>query len=246
MPGFTAFNAHASQALAPVTGASPQAHDTSSSRRKLMTRRQPARKKTATTRDMEQTTADDTTRKPISGKDIKRTSHPGDKPEVKRRKSGSVKSSMSTTKSAVGATRTADSNEVKASKDASHSSTEAASVSLTSMAKLNGFRYNSGQAARPVDPQTVQSTSISYAPETSMIIVSSSHSCSISSCWERPCESYHMFGDSNVTDCWQSSNARCLRLPCKPCGIRQEVAHFCTQALRLRASLRKEVVFRCR
>jgi hypothetical protein len=51
-------------------------------------------------------------------------------------------------------------------------------VSLTSMAKLNGFRYTRAQVAASGDtePQSIQSSSISYVPETSMSIVSEAFS----------------------------------------------------------------------
>lgn len=174
MPGFTAINARASEALASKAGAPPEVDETVAHKGKTTKRRQPARKKPAALKNVDQTALDSSTRKPISGKGKKRASHPGDEPESKRRKSGSVKSSMPTTKTAISSTTMTDPDEVNGIKKPSASSTEAGLISLTSMAKLNGFRYTRAQAARSSEivPHAIQSASVSYAPETSMNSVS--------------------------------------------------------------------------
>lgn len=174
MPGFTAINARTSEAPASKAGAPPEVDETVAPKGKTTKRRQPARKKPAAPRDPDQITPGNNTRKSISGKGKKRTSHPGDESESKRRKSGSVKSSMPTTKTAVSSTTMADPDEVNGIKKPSASSTEAGLISLTSMAKLNGFRYTRAQAARSdeIVPHSITSASVSYAPETSMNSVS--------------------------------------------------------------------------
>lgn len=172
MPGFTAINAPTLEALAPIADAAPEA--ALSGPRKAVKSRQPARKKPAAPKTGGQVAADATAPERISGKGKKRASHPGDEPEPKRRKSGSLKSSMPTTKTAVSATTTADPDQILNAKGASSSSTDAGLVSLTSMAKLNGFRYTRSQAAASGggEQQSTKSTSISYVPETSMSNVS--------------------------------------------------------------------------
>lgn len=177
MPGFTAINARTAEASAPVADAAPEA--AVSGQRKATKRRQPPRKKPAAQKNVGQVAADATAPERISGKGKKRASHPGDEPEPKRRKSGSLKSSMPTTKTAVSATTTADPDGNLSAKGASSSSTDAGLVSLTSMAKLNGFRYTRSQAAASGggEPQSIKSTSISHVPETSMSSVS--EACSL-------------------------------------------------------------------
>jgi hypothetical protein len=172
MPGFTAINARTPEAPAPIADVAPEA--AVSGPRKAVKRRQTARKKPAAQKNVGQVAADATAPERISGKGKKRASHPGDEPEPKRRKSGSLKSSMPTTKTAVSATTTADPDENLNAKGASSSSTDAGLASLTSMAKLNGFRYTRSQAAASGggEPQSTKSTSISYVPETSMSNVS--------------------------------------------------------------------------
>lgn len=175
MPGFTPINAHALQPPASNVDALPEmGATTGSGRPKPTKRRQPARKKPPVRRDDSQVAADNTTRKRISGKGRKRTSHPDGEPEPKRRKSGDLKSSMPTTKIVVSATETANPDELSNAKAISSSSTDAGLVSLTSMAKLNGFHYTRGHAARSggIEPQSIHSTSVTYAPETSMDSVS--------------------------------------------------------------------------
>jgi len=173
MPGFTAINARTSEAPAP-----PEAEAAASGQRKATKRRQPARKKPAPQKNGDQAVADAIAPERISGKGRKRANHPGDEPEPKRRKSGSLKSSMPTTKTAVSATTTAVPDKTLNAKATSSSSTDAGLVSLTSMAKLNGFRYTRAQAAASGDtePQSIQSSSISYVPETSMSTVSEAFS----------------------------------------------------------------------
>jgi hypothetical protein len=172
MPGFTAINARTSEA--PASGAASAIEAAVSGPRKASKPRQPARKKPAALKNGDQIAADATAPERISGKGKKRASHPGDESEPKRRKSDSMKSSMPTTKNAVSATRTADPDENFNAKATSSSSTDAGMVSLTSMARLNGFRYNRSQAAASGggEPQSTKSTSISYVPETSMSSVS--------------------------------------------------------------------------
>jgi hypothetical protein len=179
MPGFTAINAGASEVHAQNANAPPAVDETAAARRKATKRRQPARKKPGASKCVDQKALDSHTRKPISGKGKKRASHPGDEPEPKRRKSGSIKTSMSTTKTVVSSTTTADPVDTTGTKIPSSSSTEAGLVSLTSMAKLNGFRYATRQAARSteIEPQPIQSTSVYYTPETSMTNVSVSIDC---------------------------------------------------------------------
>lgn len=175
MPGFTAINARVSEAPASRASAPPEVDDTAAVKPKVTKGRQPARKKPAAPKDVDQTAAENNTRKkPISGKGKKRASHPGEEPEPKRRKSGSVKASMPTTKTAVSSTTMADPDENDGIKKPSASSTEPGLISLTSMAKLNGFRYTRAQAAgsSEIVPHSIQSTSVSYAPETSMNSVS--------------------------------------------------------------------------
>lgn len=171
MPGFTAINARISEASAP-----PEAEAAASGQRKATKRRHPARKKPAAQKNGGQESADATAPERISGKGKKRANHPSGEPdpESKRRKSGSLKSSMPTTKTAVSTTTTVDSDETLNAKATSSSSTDAGLVSLTSMAKLNGFPYTRAQAAASGvgEPQTIQSSSIFYVPETSMSSVS--------------------------------------------------------------------------
>ena len=173
MPGFTAINARTSEAPAP-----PEAEAATSGQCKATKRRQPARKRPAAQKNGDQAAANATAPERISGKGKKRANHPGDEPEPKRRKSGSLKSSMLTTKTAVSATTTAVPDKTLNAKATSSSSTDAGLVSLTSMAKLNGFRYTRAQVAASGDtePQSIQSSSISYVPETSMSIVSEAFS----------------------------------------------------------------------
>jgi hypothetical protein len=179
MPGFTAINAGASEVHTQDANAPSAVDDMTASRRKATKRRQPARKKPGGSKDVDQIVLDSNTRKPISGKGKKRASHPGDEPEPKRRKSGSIKTSMPTTKTVVSSTTTTDPVDTTGIKNPSSSSTEAGLVSLTSMAKLNGFRYATRQAARSteIEPQPIQSTSVYYTPETSMTNVSASLDC---------------------------------------------------------------------
>ena len=177
MPGFTPINAHDSKALAlPETEAAVPGQE------KATTRRQPARKKPSSQKNGGEAAADATAPERISGKGRKRANHPSSEPdsEPKRRKSGSLKSSMPTTKTAVSATTTAVPDKALDAKATSSSSTDAGLVSLTSMAKLNGFRYTRAQAAASGggEPQTIQSSSISYVPETSMSAVSEAFSLS--------------------------------------------------------------------
>jgi hypothetical protein len=155
MPGFTAINARTPEAPAPVADAAPE----------------------VAPKNGGQVTADATAPECISGKGKKRASRPGDEPEPKRRKSGSLKSSLPTTKTAVSATRTADPEENLNVKATSSSSTDAGLVSLTSIAKLNGLRYTRSQAAASggEEPQSTKSMSISYVPETSMSSVSEAY-----------------------------------------------------------------------
>jgi len=173
MPGFTAINARTSEAPAAQVDAPTEAA-TGPAPRKATKRRQPPRKKAATQKDGGQVAVDATARESIRGKGKKRASHPGDEPAPKRRKSGSLKSSMPTTKTAVSTTTTADPDDISSSKTISSSSTDAGLVSFTSMAKLNGFRYTRGQSVASGDhePQSNQSTTVSYTPETSMSNVS--------------------------------------------------------------------------
>jgi hypothetical protein len=179
MAGFTAINAGTSEAHAPNARAPPAVDETAAARRKATKRRQPARKKPGASKYVDQKATGSNTRKPISGKGKKRASHPGDESEPKRRKSGSMKSSMPTTKAVVSSTTTMDPGDATRTKIPSNSSTEAGSVSLTSMAKLNGFRYATRQAARSteIEPQPIESTSVYYTPETSMTNVSVSIGC---------------------------------------------------------------------
>jgi hypothetical protein len=174
MPGFTAINARTSEAPAPTVDPPPKLEATVPAQRKSTKRRQPARKKAAAQKNDDQVAVDATARERTSGKGKQRASHPGDEPEPKRRKSGSLKSSMPTTKTAFCTTTTADPGEIPNAKVASSSSTDAGLVSLTSMAKLNGFRYTRAQATASGgnEPQSIQSTSVSYTPETSMSSVS--------------------------------------------------------------------------
>jgi len=169
MPGFTPINARNAEAPAPQ-----EVEAAVSGPRKATKRRQPARKKPAAQQNGGQIAADATAPERISGKGKKRANHPGDEPEPKRRKSGSLKSSMPTTKTAVSATTTADPDKTLKGKATSSSSTDAGLVSLTSMAKLNGFRYTRARAAASGgnEPQSTESTSMSYLPETSMSTVS--------------------------------------------------------------------------
>lgn len=185
MPGFTPINARnfevpvPSEEQAAVPGP-----------RKASKRRQPARNKPAAQKNGDQLAADATAPERSSGKGKKRANHPGDEPDPKRRKSGSLKPSMPTTKTAVSATTTAEPDKTLNHKATSSSSTDAGLVSLTSMAKLNGFRYTRAQAAAESggkDSQATQSTSISVVPETSMSNVS--RVCS-------PHAHKHTFGDS--------------------------------------------------
>lgn len=175
MPGFTPINARNAEAPVPS-----EVEAAVSGPRRASKRRQPARKKAVTQKDGGQPAADATAPERISGKGKKRANHPGDEPEPKRRKSASLKSSMPTAKTAVSATTTADPDKTPNANVASSSSTDAGLVSLTSMAKLNGFRYTRSQAATSGsgEPQPTQSTSISYVPETSMSNVSEASSSS--------------------------------------------------------------------
>lgn len=170
MPGFTPINARHPEAPAPP----PEVETAVSGPRKASKRRRPARKKPAAQKDDGHTAADATAPERISGKGKKRANHPGDEPEPKCRKSGNLKSSMPATKTAVGATPTADPDKTPNAKATSSSSTDAGLVSLTSMAKLNGFRYTRARAAASGgnEPQSIESTSMSYVPETSMSTVS--------------------------------------------------------------------------
>jgi hypothetical protein len=179
MPGFTAINARSPEAPTPGVDSAPEVETTRSGPRKATKRQQPARKKSAAQKNDGHVAADATAPERISGKGKKRASHPGDEPDPKRRKSGSLKSSMPTTKTAVSATRTADPHEDSNAKVTSSSSTDAGLVSLTSMAKLNGFRYTRTQAAASGsdEPRLIQPTSVSHVPETSMSSVSRSDSC---------------------------------------------------------------------
>ena len=171
MAGFTAINARTSEAAAPL-----DAEAAVSGQRKASKRRQPARKKPAAHKNGGQAVADATAPESISGKGKKRVNHHSGEPDLapKRRKSGSLKSSMPTTKTAVSATTAADPDKALTAKATSSSLTDAGLVSLTSMAKLNGFRYTRAQAAASggAEPQSIQSSSISYVPETSMSTVS--------------------------------------------------------------------------
>lgn len=171
MSGFTAINARNPEAPAP-----PEAEAAASGQRKATKRRQPARKKPAAQKNGGQESADATAPERISGKGKKRANHPSEEPypESKRHKNGSLKSSMPTTKTAVSAITTADSDETVNAKATSSSSTDAGLVSLTSMTRLNGFRYTRAQATASGggEPQTIQSSSISFVPETSMSTVS--------------------------------------------------------------------------
>lgn len=176
MPGFTAINAHAPSSLSP-TSLSPSldvaAKETVSGRRKATRRRQPARKQPAA-HDAGQEASTETVSKRISGKGKKRASRVDDEPDPKRRKSNGIKSSMPTTKTTVGATTTVDPEKTTSTKVPSESSTEAGLVSLTSKAKLDGFRYQRQQAAvqSKIDPLSSQATSVYYTAETSMTSVS--------------------------------------------------------------------------
>lgn len=241
MPGFTAINARTSEAPAPIVDAAAEA--AVSGPRKATERRQPARKKPAAQKNGGQEAADATAPDRISGKVKKRANHPSDEPEPKRRKSGSLKSSMPTKKTAVSATTTADPHENLDTKVISSSSTDAGLVSLTSMAKLSGFRYTRAQAAASVggEPQSIQPNSVSYVPETSMSTVSTACSSSAHiqpSLPTGPSLSWQIFADLlgghgglPITDCFFSYATRYLRLPCKPYETHQEVSHFSTQAL---------------
>ena len=249
MPGFTAINARTPEVPAPTADAAAEA--AVSGQRKATKRRQPPRKKPAAQKNVGQVAADATAPERISGKGKKRASHPGDEPEPKRRKSGSLKSSMSTTKTAVSATTTANPDEHPGTKVTSSSSTDAGLVSLTSMAKLNGFRYTRAQAAasRGDEPRSIQPTSVSYVPETSMSTVSKA--CP-SSAYIQPSLStgsslsWHIFADLlgghvglPMIDCFFSFATRYLRLPCKPFEIHRKAAHFSTQVLQPYHRLRK-------
>ena len=179
MPRFTAINTRTASAPALREDTLPtnisEVGATLSGQRKATKRRQPARKKPAAQKNGDQVAADATAPERISGKGKNRANHPGEEPEPKRRKSGSLKSSMPTTKTAVSATTTADPDKTFTAKVPSSSSTDAGLVSLTSMAKLNGFSYTLAQAAAASarnEQQPAQSTSVSYAPETSMSSVS--------------------------------------------------------------------------
>lgn len=177
MPGFTPINAPNAE-----VPALPKPESAVSGQRKATKRRQPARKKPAAQKNGGQESADATAAERISGKGKKRANlHSGEPdPRPKRRKSGSLKSSMPTTKTAVSATTTAVPDKTLSAKATSSSSTDAGLVSLTSMAKLNGFRYTRAQTAASGggEPQTIQSSSISYVPETSMSTVSGAFSSS--------------------------------------------------------------------
>lgn len=165
MPGFTAINTPPPAVPAPKLDADPTAGEMVPGRRQDNKRRQPTRKQTAPSKDVNQTAPKESTRKRISGKGKKRTSHHGVEPEPKRRKSGSIESSMPNTKAAVNTTATVDSATIQ---NPCSFSTDAGLVSLTSKTKLDGFRYKSGQA----QPQLTESALASYAPETSMDMVS--------------------------------------------------------------------------
>lgn len=175
MPGFTPINARNAEMPVP-----PEVEAAVSGPRRASKRRQPARKKAVTQKDGGQPAADATAPERISGKGKKRANHPGDDPEPKRCKSAGLKSSMPITKTAVSATTTADLGKNLNANVASSSSTDAGLVSLTSVAKLNGFRYTRAKAATSGgdEPQPTQSTSISYVPETSMSNVSKASSSS--------------------------------------------------------------------
>lgn len=242
MPGFTAINARTPEVPAPVTDA--VAEEAVSGARKATKRRQAARKKPAVQKNGSQAAADATAPERISGKGKKRANHPSDEPEPKRRKSGSLKSSMPTKKTAVGATTTADPDELPSAKATSSSSTDAGLVSITSMAKLNGFRYTRAQAAASGgdEPQSIQPTSVSYVPETSMSTVSTACSSSAhirpsistgpSLSWHISADLLGAHGGLPITDCFFSYDTRYPRLPCKPYETHQEASHFSTQALK--------------
>jgi hypothetical protein len=242
MPGFTAINAGASEAHAQYASATPAVDETAAARRKATKRRQLARKKPGASKDVDQIALDSNTRKPISGKGKKRASHPGDEPEPKRRKSGSMKSSMPTTKTVVSSTTTMDPGDATRTKIPSNSSTEAGSVSLTSMAKLNVFRYATRQAARSteIEPQSIQSTSVYHTPETSMTNVSVSIDCMLETpCLESLPQYWHDLGvphlvmrKTHLTDAPRSSNAHYLRLLCKPSETCRGTVRFCIRAPR--------------
>jgi 3-oxoacyl-(acyl-carrier-protein) synthase len=175
MPGFTPINAHN-----PKAPALPEIEAAVLGQEKATKRRQPVSKKPSAQKNGDEAAAGATAPERISGNGRKRANHPSGEPdwEPKRRKSGSLKSSMPTTKTAVSATTTAVPDKTLNAKATSSSSTDAGLVSLTSMAKLNGFRYTRAQVAASGDtePQSIQSSSISYVPETSMSIVSEAFS----------------------------------------------------------------------
>lgn len=178
MPGFTPINAHAVGAAAPTENCPPNEGESQSVELKRAKRRQPARKKTVTSNTAGQIAAEGEARdvndqKRISGKGRKRTGPTSDGSQTKRRKSGSVKSSMPTTKSGVGATATADSANANGTKALSNPSTDAEMVSLTSKAKLDGFRYSSKAAPEHVGAGALSVGSMSvFTPQTSMSSVS--------------------------------------------------------------------------
>lgn len=181
MSGFTPINAHAVTAPTPTASGPPNDGETHSVEPKRTKRRQPARKKTATSKTVDQIAVEGEARdasdqKRISGKGRKRTNPPSDESQTKRRKSGSIKSSMSATKPGVGATATSDSANANANGTTalSSSSTDAEMVSLTSKAKLDGFRYSSKTAPEQVGASSLSIGSMSvFTPQTSMSSVSS-------------------------------------------------------------------------
>lgn len=181
MPGFTPINAHAVTAPAPTASGPPNNGEAQSVEPERTKRRQPARKKTATSKTADQIAVEGEARdasdqKRISGKGRKRTNPPSDEPQTKRRKSGSVKSSMPATKSGVSATATSDSANANANgtRALSSSSTDAERLSLTFKAKLDGFRYSSKTAPEQVGATSLSIGSMSvFTPQTSMSSVSS-------------------------------------------------------------------------
>lgn len=170
MPGFTAINAHTP--VVPTPNPEAKVTEPVPGERNATRRRLPARKQPAAQDPGEGASA--TTSKRISGKGKKRSSRTDDEPEPKRRKRTGIKASMPTTKTTVVATTTVDSEKSAKSQVPSRSSTDDGLVSLTSKAKLNGFRYQRQQAAvnSKIEPLSNQSTSVDYTAETSMTSVS--------------------------------------------------------------------------
>lgn len=171
MPGFTAINAPTPALSSPSLDATVK--ESVPGRRKAPRRRQAVRKQTSE-RDAGQVGSVSTTSKRISGKGKKRSSRPDEESEPKRRKSNGIKSSMPTTKPTVSATTTVHPEKSTSTNVPSDSSTEAGLVSLTSKAKLDGFRYQRQQAAvqSKIDPLSSQASSVFYTAETSMTSVS--------------------------------------------------------------------------